>query len=75
MASWSMVAKVPFFSSLDSAAIFDIASLLRVRRFRKNEIIIKEGSVGESMYFILEGRVKVVSKHLNVVLTLLYICQ
>jgi len=68
MASWSMVAKVPFFSSLDSAAIFDIASLLRVRRFRKNEIIIKEGSVGESMYFILEGRVKVVSKHLNVVL-------
>ncbi len=62
--SWNMVAKVPLFSSLESGAIYDIASLLRVRRYKKHEIIIKEGSRGESMYFIVEGSVEVYKEEL-----------
>jgi voltage-gated potassium channel len=66
--SWSMVAKVPLFSSLDEAAIYDIAALLRVKRFRKKEVIIQEGMKGEYMYFIMEGSVKVFKKNFSTVL-------
>ena len=59
IASWEMVSKVPLFSHLEDGAIFEIASLLRLRYFKKNEIIIKEGSLGESLFFIIEGKVKV----------------
>ncbi len=62
VASWEMVSKVPLFSHLEEGAIFEIASLLRLRYFKKNEIIIKEGTVGESIFFIVEGRVKVIKE-------------
>ena len=60
IASWEMVASVPFFSHLEEGAIFEIVSLLRVRYFKKNETIIKEGMMGESIYFIVEGSVNVI---------------
>jgi len=57
--NWKMVAKVPLFSELEFGVIADIAKMLHVKRFRKSELIIKEGSEGDSMYFILEGSVLV----------------
>ena len=57
--SWNLVAKVPIFSELDSGAISEIARLLVIKRFSKNQVILKKGDVGDSMYFILDGEVKV----------------
>lgn len=59
VASWNLVAKVPLFQSLSSEIIASIANLLRIRRFIRNEIIIKEGDKGTAMYFILDGEVEV----------------
>ena len=68
IANWNMVAQVPLFSNLDSGVIYDIANLLRVKRFRKNEVIIKEGSYGDCMYFIVEGYVQVLNKDIDILL-------
>lgn len=57
--SWNLVAKVPIFSHLDSGTISEIARLLVIKRFTKNEVIIKKGDIGDSMYFILDGEVEV----------------
>lgn len=57
--SWNLVAKVPIFSDLDSGSISEIAKLLVVRRFTKNETILKKGDQGTAMYFILDGEVAV----------------
>ena len=62
MASLEIISKVPLFSSLDESAIFDIANILRVKRFRKGEIIIRENSQGDAMYFIVKGSVSVIKK-------------
>ena len=59
IASWEIVSQVPLFRSLEEGAIFEIASLLRVKYYKKNEVIIKEGMRGDAMYFILEGSVRV----------------
>ena len=60
MVSLEMVAKVPLFAKLDESALLDIAAVLRVKQFRKNETIIKEGTIGDAMYFILSGSVDVI---------------
>lgn len=59
--SWNMVVKVPLFASLDAGIIYEIAGLLRVKRFIKNEVIVKQGDKGDAMYFIVEGEVEVSS--------------
>lgn len=59
--SWNMVANVPIFSHMEAGVIAEIARLLRVKRFIKNEIIVKEGDTGDAMYFILDGEVEVKS--------------
>lgn len=59
IANWKMIAQVPLFSDLEFGVIADISKLLHVKRFKKNEIIIKEKAIGSSMYFILEGSVLV----------------
>jgi len=57
--NWNMVAKVPLFANIDASIISEIAGLLRVKRFIKNEVIVKEGDKGNAMFFILEGEVNV----------------
>ena len=37
----------------------EIAALGQIRKFQKNVVIIQEGDVGESLYIILAGKVKV----------------
>ncbi len=66
--NWNMVSSVPIFSNLEFGVIADITKLLHIKRFSKNELIIKEGSKGNAMYFIVEGSVLVHKKGLKVTL-------
>jgi voltage-gated potassium channel len=68
VSSWNMVVQVPLFASLDAGIINEIAGLLRVKRFIKNEVIVKEGDKGDAMYFIVEGEVRVSSGNWGTIL-------
>ena len=57
--TWDLVSKVPFFQSLDQAAIADITHRLRRIEVPANTAIIRRGKVGDCMYFIAEGEVQV----------------
>ncbi len=68
IATWNMLEKVPLFSHMDSHTIYELAELLKVKIYRKNEIIIKEKDIGDTMYFIIDGRVEVLTKGVDVYL-------
>jgi voltage-gated potassium channel len=59
LSTWTLVAKVPFFTSLPAQQIAEIASLLRLYRSIKDEILVREGEMGDCMYFIVSGAVEV----------------
>ena len=50
---------VPLFSRLGDASLDGILRLTRRRRFRKDEVIFHEKEIGDSLFIILHGRVKV----------------
>ena len=50
---------VPLFSRLGEASLDAILRLTRRKRFRKDEIIFHEREMGDSLFVILHGRVKV----------------
>ena len=57
--TWDLVSKVPFFQSLDPAAIADITHMLRLLEVPQRTAIIRRGKVGDCMYFIASGEVQV----------------
>ncbi|MGE5504089.1 MAG: cyclic nucleotide-gated ion channel, partial [Actinomycetota bacterium] len=59
VSTWHLVAKVPFFAKLQASQIAEIASLLKLYRSVKGEVLVREGDTGESMYFIVNGQVEV----------------
>lgn len=59
LSTWHMVAKVPFFAGLDAQQIADITSLLRVIPAGPGDVLIREGDIGDRMYFIVSGLVSV----------------
>jgi voltage-gated potassium channel len=61
--NYGMVARVPAFAGLDGAALAELVSLLRARKFPPDTIIIRKGDEGDSMYFIASGEVEVVLPH------------
>jgi voltage-gated potassium channel len=61
--NYGMVARVPAFAGLDGAALAELVSLLRARKFPPHTIIIRKGDEGDSMYFIASGEVEVVLPH------------
>jgi CRP-like cAMP-binding protein len=50
---------IPLFGNLEEGALDEIAGLLIDRKFPKDAVIFEEGSVGDYMYLIREGQVKV----------------
>ncbi len=66
--NYGMVARVPAFTGLDGAALAELVSLLRARKFPPNTIIIRKGDEGDSMYFIASGEVEVVLPRQSVTL-------
>jgi voltage-gated potassium channel len=56
---WDLVARVPFFSEVGAIAISDIVGRLRSRSYPAGATVIRKGAAGDSMYFIVTGRVEV----------------
>ncbi len=59
VSTWHLVAKVPFFTRLQAGQIAEIASLLKVYRAVRGEVLMREGDLGETMSFIVAGQVEV----------------
>ena len=57
--TWSMVAKVPLFASLDAQKIAEIAALLKPWAVPARYTIIRRGEAADCMYFIVSGDVEV----------------
>ncbi len=53
--------RIPFFSDLPDDVLKAISARLRLKRYRKGEVVCVEGDSGDSMYLIESGQVKVVS--------------
>ncbi len=57
MRNWQLVAAVPLFQKLGSAALIEIVRALRPRVVPAGAIICRKGETGDQMFFIVEGRV------------------
>lgn len=57
--NWQLVAAVPLFHRLGSAALVEIVRALRPRIVPAGTIICRKGETGDQMFFIVEGRVSV----------------
>ena len=57
--TWSMVARVPLFSTLDAAEVAEITKLLYTRLFQPGATIVPAGDPGGAMYFIGSGEATV----------------
>jgi voltage-gated potassium channel len=59
MRIWELVARVPFFSEVGAIAMSDIVERLRSRSYPPGVTVIHKGEAGDSMYFIVQGKVGV----------------
>jgi voltage-gated potassium channel len=57
--TWDIVGKVPFLRDLDPPAITEITHMLRRVEVPDRTAVIRQGKVGDCMYFIAEGEVEV----------------
>jgi len=49
----------PLFAGLDTSAIESLSSVCRVQKVPKGRAIVEEDSLGESMFVLMQGRVRV----------------
>lgn len=56
---------VPLFAGLSEDALNAIQSRLKLRRFRKGDLVMRQGAIGDSMYIIRSGQVQVVREGEN----------
>ncbi|XP_068215106.1 potassium/sodium hyperpolarization-activated cyclic nucleotide-gated channel 2 isoform X6 [Palaemon carinicauda] len=56
----SLVASVPFFANADPGFVSEVVTKLKYEVFLPGDIIIKEGTIGNKMFFIQEGIVDIV---------------
>lgn len=61
--TWSMVAKVPLFASLEASAIAEIMRYLRAQSVPADTLIVRRGEPAHSMYFIAAGEVEIELPH------------
>ena len=59
----ALVASVPFFTHADPNFVSDVVTNLRHEMFQPGDYIIREGSVGNKMYFIQEGIVDIITQN------------
>ena len=67
--NWDLISRVPLFSSLTPAAISEVANALRPWEAPERTVVFREGRLGDSMYFIVSGAVRVHTRPEEVVLT------
>ena len=56
---WDLVARVPFFSEVGAITVSDIVGHLRSRSYPADATVIRHGAAGDSMFFIVSGKVEV----------------
>ena len=57
--TWSMVARVPLFATMDESEIAEITKLLYARNYLPGVPIVRAGGVGDAMYLIASGDAEV----------------
>lgn len=57
--TWSMVARVPLFATMDEGEIAEITKLLYRRNFMPGVSIVRAGDVGDGMFLIASGEATV----------------
>ncbi len=57
--TWSMVARVPLFASMDESEIAEIARLLYTRNYLPGVPIVRTGDAGDAMFVIASGEATV----------------
>ncbi len=50
---------IPIFSQLSTEALSSIVKLQNIREYKKGDIIIHEGDIGEAFFFVKTGKVKI----------------
>lgn len=55
--NWQLVAAVPLFQRLGSAALVEVVRALRPRIVPAGTVLCRKGDTGDQMFFIVEGRV------------------
>ncbi|TPP66503.1 Cyclic nucleotide and voltage-activated ion channel [Fasciola gigantica] len=58
----ALVAAVPFFTYADQDFVSEVVTKLKFEVFQPGDLIIKEGTMGNKMYFIQEGIVDIITK-------------
>lgn len=66
----SLVSSVPFFANADQNFVSDVVTKLRFEVFQPGDLIIREGTIGNKMYFIQEGVVDIIKSNNEVLTTL-----
>jgi voltage-gated potassium channel len=56
--TWGMVSRVPLFSELDADDVAQIMRFLRSHTAVPGEILVRQGEIGHSMYFIASGQIE-----------------
>ena len=54
------LSRCPLFERADQSMLASLSSRLRVRRFRRNEVIMHQGDPGDSLHIVGVGAVKIV---------------
>ena len=54
-----LIATIPFFASLDAAARERVAAGMRMRRFRRGEVVFHVGDPGDGLFILVSGEVKI----------------
>ena len=57
--TWSMVARVPLFATMDESEIAEITKLLYTRTYLPGVPIVRAGDAGDAMYLIAGGEAMV----------------
>jgi CRP/FNR family transcriptional regulator len=55
-----LLRRVPLFQGFSEQQLGDVARLVKIRRFGKHELVVREGDPGEAFYVILGGTVAIV---------------
>jgi voltage-gated potassium channel len=59
VATWSMVASVPLFATMDTAEVAEITKLLYTRTYLPGVPIVRAGDAGDGMYLVASGEATV----------------
>jgi hypothetical protein len=59
-------ANIPLLSHLEFGDVANIVQLLHLKQYKKDDVIVHEGSDGDSMFFIVDGNVLVHNNNIHV---------